>query len=73
MDSYNEDLAFPFLLPPVAKEDFQDLSKALKSFFQNLGVRLNEVQLSPIGDAFVCFGSPVERERFLDRKVMDTP
>ncbi|KAF8714080.1 hypothetical protein HU200_028079 [Digitaria exilis] len=36
---------------------------------RRLGVRLNEVQPSPIGDAFVRFGSPVERERFLDRVI----
>ncbi|KAF8671755.1 hypothetical protein HU200_049876 [Digitaria exilis] len=68
MDAYNEDLAIAFLLPAVAKEDFLELAKALKSFFiQNLGVRLMEVQPSPIGDAFVRFGSPIERERFLDQ------
>lgn len=33
MDAYNEDLAIAFLLPAVAKEDFQELSEALKSFF----------------------------------------
>lgn len=56
MDSYNEDLAMAFLLPPVAKKDFQELSETLKSFFRNLGVRLAEVQLCPIGDAYVHFG-----------------
>lgn len=52
MDSYNEDLAVALLLPAVAKEDFQDLVEALKSFFRNLGVRITEVQPSPIGDAY---------------------
>ncbi|KAF8701368.1 hypothetical protein HU200_033699 [Digitaria exilis] len=43
MDAYNEDLAIAFLLPTVAKEDFQELAEALKSFFiQNMGTRLNE-------------------------------
>nr|CAB3486588.1 unnamed protein product [Digitaria exilis] len=43
MDAYNEDLSIPFLLPAVAKEDFQHLAEALKSFFiQNMGVRLSE-------------------------------
>lgn len=69
LDSYNEDLAVAFLLPAVAKEDFQDLVEALKSFFRNLGVRVSEVQPSPIGDAYVRFGSPVERERFLDANI----
>lgn len=36
-------------------------------------VRLNEVQPSPLGDAFVRFGSPVERERFLDRIIQFGP
>lgn len=70
MDAYNEDLASAFLLPEMAKEDLQELAEALKSFFRhNLGVRLLEVQPSPIGDAYVLFGSPVERERFLDTKI----
>ncbi|KAF8641889.1 hypothetical protein HU200_067597 [Digitaria exilis] len=70
IDAYNEDLAIAFLLPVVAKEDFQELAEVLKSYFhQELGVRLNEVQPSPIGDAFVRFGSLVERERFLDRVI----
>lgn len=34
-----------------------------------MGVRLHEVQPSLIGDAFVHFGSLVERERFLDRVI----
>ncbi|KAF8752694.1 hypothetical protein HU200_011935 [Digitaria exilis] len=60
MDAYNEDLSIPFLLPAVAKEDFQHLAEALKSFFiQNMGVRLSEVQPSPIGDAFVRFNREV--------------
>lgn len=33
MDAYNEDLAIAFLLPVVAKEDFQVMAEALKSFF----------------------------------------
>nr|CAB3480194.1 unnamed protein product [Digitaria exilis] len=70
MDAYNEDLAIAFLLPAVAKEDLQELAEAIKSYFrQELGVRLNEVQPSPIGDAFMRFGSPIERERFLDRVI----
>ncbi|KAF8661800.1 hypothetical protein HU200_056755 [Digitaria exilis] len=68
LDAYNKDLAVAFLLSAVAKEDFRELSEALKSFFfQNMGVRLTEVQPAPIRDAFVRFGSPVERERFLDQ------
>ncbi|KAF8711352.1 hypothetical protein HU200_029381 [Digitaria exilis] len=68
MDACNEDLVIAILLPVVAKEDFQHLAEVLKSFFiQNMGVRLSEVQPSPVGDAFVGFSSPVEREKFLDQ------
>lgn len=70
MDAYNEDLAIAFLFPAVSKEDFQQLMEALKSFFiQKLGVRLLEVHPSPIGDAYVRFSNPVEREHFLDEVV----
>ncbi|OEL37600.1 hypothetical protein BAE44_0001381 [Dichanthelium oligosanthes] len=44
-----------------------DLAAALKDFIQFQGVRLAEVQPSPIGDSFVRFSSPVEREHFFDR------
>ncbi|KAF8749736.1 hypothetical protein HU200_012563 [Digitaria exilis] len=43
------------------------MSHALKDFFaRSYGVHLDEVLPCPIGDAYVCFHSPVERERFLD-------
>ncbi|KAF8692472.1 hypothetical protein HU200_039569 [Digitaria exilis] len=67
LEAHNEDLAVAFLLPAVAKEDFRELAEALKHFFtQDQGVHLLEVQPSPIGDAYVRFGSLVEREQFLD-------
>ncbi|CAO2177865.1 unnamed protein product [Urochloa humidicola] len=68
MDSHNEDLAILHLVSEVNKDDFDAMAAELKDFFiHNHGVRLMEVQPCPIGDAYVPFISPVERERFLDR------
>ncbi|KAF8718977.1 hypothetical protein HU200_024930 [Digitaria exilis] len=70
LEAHNEDLAVAFLLPAMAKEDFRELVEALKHLFaQDQPVHLLAVQLSPIDDAYVWFGSPVERERFLDRVI----
>ncbi|CAO2196617.1 unnamed protein product [Urochloa humidicola] len=68
MDTHNEDLAILHLVPEVNKEDFNAMAAELKEFFAlNHGVHLMEVQPCSIGDAYVRFMSPVERERFLDR------
>ncbi|RLM93326.1 hypothetical protein C2845_PM08G14400 [Panicum miliaceum] len=64
----NNDLTIAFFTPAISKRDFEPMSAALNEFFyQQMGVRLAEVQPSPIGDGFVRFSTPVERERFLDR------
>ncbi|KAF8662852.1 hypothetical protein HU200_055432 [Digitaria exilis] len=50
------------------------MSNALKDYFACVhGVHLAEVQPCPIGDAFVRFHSPVERERFLDQSLQFSP
>ncbi|KAF8689755.1 hypothetical protein HU200_041673 [Digitaria exilis] len=67
MESYNEDIAINYFIPEVNKDDFGPMSHALKDFFaRSYEVHLDEVLPCPIGDAYVCFHSPVERERFLD-------
>ncbi|OEL22969.1 hypothetical protein BAE44_0016012 [Dichanthelium oligosanthes] len=74
MEEYNEDLAIAFLVPAISKQDFEPMAAALQDFFiQSQGVRLAEVQPSPIGDTFVRFNSPVEHERFLDRIIQFGP
>lgn len=74
MEAYNEDLAIAYLLPEVNKEDFPIMAEALKNFFAcSYGVHLVEVQPCSIGDAFVRFHSPVERERFLDQIIQFGP
>ncbi|CAN6371676.1 unnamed protein product [Urochloa humidicola] len=73
-EKYNEDLAIAFFTPAVSKKDFVPMAAALKDFFTfNMSVRLAEVQPSPIGDAFVRFHSPVERERFLGKVIQFSP
>ncbi|CAN6248991.1 unnamed protein product [Urochloa humidicola] len=74
MEAFNEDLAIAFFTPAVAKQDFDPMAAALKDFFAvSMGVHLAQVQPSPIGDAFVRFHSPVERERFLGRIIQFSP
>lgn len=64
LESYNEDLAIAYFMTAVHKDDFAPMSEALKDFFsQTFGVHLAEVLPCAIGDAYVHFHSPVERER----------
>lgn len=64
--AYNEDLAIVKLQPSVRKEDFGDLEAALRTFFEEMHqVRIADIQPCPLGDAFVCFNSALEREKFL--------
>ncbi|CAN6174190.1 unnamed protein product [Urochloa humidicola] len=73
-EKYNEDLAIAFFTPAVSKKDFVPMAAALKDFFTfNMHIRLAEVQPSPVGDAFVRFHSPVERERFLGKVIQFSP
>nr|TKW21483.1 hypothetical protein SEVIR_4G121900v2 [Setaria viridis] len=74
MESYNEDLAITYLVPKVNKVDFEPMVAALKEFFvQTHGVHVAEVQPYPIGNAYVLFHNPVERERFLDKIIQFGP
>jgi len=63
---FNEDQAIIKLDPLVHKDDFNLLSKELKVFFRDVHeVRVAEIHQCPLGDAYVRFGSPLEREKFL--------
>jgi len=63
---FNEDLAIAKLTPPVHKDDFKPLAKELKVFFDEVHqVSVTEILPCPLGDAYVHFGSPLVRERFL--------
>lgn len=74
MESYNEDLAIAYMVPKVNKVDFEPMAMALKDFFaRTYGVHLTKVQSCPIGDAYIRFHSPVEREWFLDKIVQFRP
>jgi len=62
----NEDLAIVKLNPPVDKADFKHLAEALRTFFLEVHqVRTTEILPCAIGDAYVRFLSPLDRERFL--------
>lgn len=62
----NEDLAIVRLQPAVNKDDFEYLASALRGFFEEIHqVRLADIQPCALGDAYVRFNSPVERERFI--------
>lgn len=60
-------MAIATFFPAVDKRDFNFLSwelcLTLRSHYRAVDV---EIQPSPIGDAFVSFSSPLERQRFLD-------
>ncbi|CAO2141039.1 unnamed protein product [Urochloa humidicola] len=74
MDAYNEDLAIAFFTPAVSKQDFDPMAASLKDFFiHSTGVHLAQVQPAPIGDAFIRFHSPVERERLLGKIICFSP
>lgn len=63
---FNEDLAIVKLHPSVHKDDFDSLAEALRSFFEDIHeVHVSEVAPCPLSDAFVCFHSALEREKFL--------
>lgn len=63
---YDEDLAIVKLQLPVHKDDFGSLATALRSFFQDMHqVRIAEIQPCPLGDAYVCFSTTLEREKFI--------
>jgi len=62
----NEDMAIAKLIPPVHKADFWLLARELKAFFRDVHqVCGTEISPCPIGDAFVKFNNPFERDRFL--------
>lgn len=63
---YNKDLVTMKLQPSVHKDDFDNLSTALCSFFEDIHqVHAVVVQLYPLGDAYVRFNTALERENFL--------
>lgn len=50
----------------MEKDDFGSLSNQLRKFFSEVHqVRVTEIQPCAVGDAYVRFSSPLERERFL--------
>jgi hypothetical protein len=66
-ETCNEDLSIAYFTPGVAKEDFEPMAAALKNFFiQSHGVHLAEVQPCSLGDAYVRFKNPLERDFLIE-------
>ncbi|CAN6293233.1 unnamed protein product [Urochloa humidicola] len=62
----NENLAIALTTPSIDKEDFYQMAYALHLFLHDEHfVRNPEIQQCPMGEAFVRFGSPLERLKFL--------
>lgn len=62
----NEDLAIVKLVPPVHKDDFEPLAAELRHFFSEVHrAHIFEVKPCALGDAYIRFGSALERDRFL--------
>jgi hypothetical protein len=54
------------LQPAVHKDDFDSLATTLRGFFKEMHeVWVANIQPCPLGDAYVCFNTALERERFL--------
>lgn len=67
----NENMAIAITKPSVAKDDFPQLAGRLHSFLQAVHlVRHLEIQRCPLGDAYVRFGNPLERERLFQASPM---
>ncbi|CAO2189293.1 unnamed protein product [Urochloa humidicola] len=65
LDKVNEDLAIAVTVPPVAKEDFSPFARELHRFLIDNRVLHPEIQPCPMGEAFVRFDSPMQRDSFV--------
>ncbi|CAN6373518.1 unnamed protein product [Urochloa humidicola] len=65
LDKLNEDLAIAVTEPKIAKEDFWPFARELRRFLLDNHVRDPEIQQCPMGEAFVRFDSPMQRESFI--------
>uniref|UniRef100_K3ZE06 DUF7597 domain-containing protein n=1 Tax=Setaria italica TaxID=4555 RepID=K3ZE06_SETIT len=66
IDKTNEDLAITIIVSPVAKEDLTPFARELCHFLMDRHVRAPEIQQCAIGEAYVCFDSPMQREGFMN-------
>lgn len=68
----NENVAIATIIPSVDKADFQTVASELRRVMQQQYRVINlEIQPSPIGDVFVTFNSPLQRQRFLESPPMN--
>ncbi|CAO2168125.1 unnamed protein product [Urochloa humidicola] len=66
LDKVNEDLAIAITVPPVAKIDFVPFARELHRYLLDHQVRHSEIQQCPMGEAFVHFDSPMQRDSFVN-------
>lgn len=67
----NENMAIAITEPRVHPDDFPQLAQALHSFLQDEHQVCHlEIQRCPLGEAYVRFGSPLERTRFIRNSPM---
>ncbi|CAO2176187.1 unnamed protein product [Urochloa humidicola] len=65
LDRVNEDLAIAVTYLSVANEDFTPFARELHRFLLDNQVHHLEIQPRPMGEAFVRFDSPMQREAFV--------
>lgn len=65
LDKSNEDLAIATTMPPISKADFWPVARELRAFLQEQHVQDPEIQQCPMGEAYVRFDSPMQRESFV--------
>ncbi|CAN6252337.1 unnamed protein product [Urochloa humidicola] len=65
IEKANEDLAIAITDPKIAKDDFWPFARELRHFLLDNGVHEPEVQQCPMGEAFVKFDSPLQRDAFV--------
>ncbi|CAO2199834.1 unnamed protein product [Urochloa humidicola] len=64
LEKTNEDLTIAIIVPPIAKEDFGPFARELQHYLIDHGIHYPEIQQCPIGEAFVRFDSPMQKEGF---------
>nr|CAB3499796.1 unnamed protein product [Digitaria exilis] len=65
LEKSNEDLAIVITEPRISKDDFWPFGRELRAFLHSHQVQDPEIQQCPMGEAYVRFDSPMQRESFV--------
>nr|CAB3470618.1 unnamed protein product [Digitaria exilis] len=65
LEKSNEDLAIVITEPWISKDDFWPFARELRAFLHAHQVQDPEIQQCPMGEAYVRFDSPMQRESFV--------